>query len=99
MLIVVDDRERLRALYWEDCEQRMHEQLSTQYNRAGIQIHLTHGRSPVSVREPLRQYLEGKLNAIDAIDVETAGTPFQKQVWTALRQVPPGSTASYASLA
>jgi O6-methylguanine-DNA--protein-cysteine methyltransferase len=37
--------------------------------------------------------------AIDTVPVELNGTPFQKQVWQALRRIPHGSTISYAELA
>lgn len=99
ILIVVDELQRLRGLNWEDREERLRRELSTQYNRAGIQIDLVRGRGPASVREPLQQYLEGKLSAIDAIVVETAGTPFQKRVWGELRRIPVGTTLSYGRLA
>jgi methylated-DNA-[protein]-cysteine S-methyltransferase len=99
MLVVVDELQRLRALDWEDYEARMHRLLSAQYKRAGIQVELTRGRAPPAVREALQQYLHGKLTAIDAIVVETAGTEFQRQVWTALRAVPAGTTLSYGALA
>lgn len=99
ILIVVDELQRLRALNWEDHEERMRRQLSTQYNRAGIQIDIVSGRGPASVREPLQHYIEGKLDAIDAVVVETAGTPFQKRVWSELRRIPVGTTLSYGRLA
>lgn len=99
ILIVVDEMQRLRGLNWEDREARLRRELSTQYNRAGIQIDLVSGRAPASVREPLEHYLAGKLNAIDAITVETAGTPFQKRVWSELRRIPVGTTMSYGRLA
>lgn len=47
----------------------------------------------------LRAYLEGDLGALDAVAVDTGGTPFQESVWRALRRIPPGTTWSYARLA
>jgi methylated-DNA-[protein]-cysteine S-methyltransferase len=44
-------------------------------------------------------YLAGELDAIDAIPVDTGGTPFQGRVWSALRTVPAGETRSYGELA
>jgi methylated-DNA-[protein]-cysteine S-methyltransferase len=44
-------------------------------------------------------YFDGKLDAIDAIPVVMAGTPFQKAVWEALRRIPVGTTMSYGDLA
>jgi AraC family transcriptional regulator of adaptative response/methylated-DNA-[protein]-cysteine methyltransferase len=34
-----------------------------------------------------------------ALPLVTGGTPFQRRVWQALRQIPPGHTVSYAALA
>ena len=47
----------------------------------------------------LRRYLGGDLTALDAIDVDTQGTPFQEKVWSRLRKIPAGATWSYADLA
>jgi methylated-DNA-[protein]-cysteine S-methyltransferase len=47
----------------------------------------------------VRDYLQGDLRALDAIEVDPAGTPFQQRVWTALRRIPVGATISYADLA
>jgi methylated-DNA-[protein]-cysteine S-methyltransferase len=47
----------------------------------------------------LEAYLAGELDAIDTIEVELWGSPFQRQVWTALRTIPAGTTISYRELA
>lgn len=47
----------------------------------------------------LRAYFDGDLAAIDAIPTNATGTPFQKQVWKMLREIPIGRTASYGELA
>ena len=47
----------------------------------------------------LRRYFDGDVRAIEAIPVDTGGTPFQQQVWTTLRQIPVGQTWSYADMA
>ena len=47
----------------------------------------------------LRRYFDGDIRAIDTIAVELNGTPFQKDVWTALRRIPAGTTISYSTLA
>lgn len=51
------------------------------------------------VRGRLEAYLSGELRAIDGIRVDPGGTEFQRRVWTALRRIPPGRTASYSELA
>jgi methylated-DNA-[protein]-cysteine S-methyltransferase len=52
-----------------------------------------------SIRLVLHQYFAGDCRAVDDVGVELNGTPFQRKVWTALRDIPAGSTLSYADLA
>ena len=47
----------------------------------------------------MKRYFEGQIGVLDAIPVELNGTPFQKEVWQALRRIPAGTTISYAELA
>jgi len=49
--------------------------------------------------DKLRAYFDGDLAAIETIPSDAAGTPFQKQVWAMLREIPVGRTASYGELA
>ncbi len=44
-------------------------------------------------------YVEGEIDALDALAVEPGGTSFQRRVWDALRTIPSGTTASYKSIA
>ena len=57
------------------------------------------GEDAGGVADALRRYFDGDLETIDRIPVEMNGTPFQKRVWDALRQVPAGKTATYAEIA
>ena len=47
----------------------------------------------------LTAYFGGKLVAPQMLQVAPLGTPFQRQVWAALRKIPAGRTISYADLA
>lgn len=49
--------------------------------------------------DAVRRYLDGDLTAFDEVEVDVSGTPFQQQVWAALRAIPAGETRSYAQLA
>jgi methylated-DNA-[protein]-cysteine S-methyltransferase len=40
-----------------------------------------------------------EITAIDAVPVQTGGTPFQREVWGALRNIPCGTIVFYAKLA
>ena len=47
----------------------------------------------------MERYFAGHLDALDSVEVELRGTPFQRRVWTALRAIPAGTVISYAELA
>lgn len=48
--------------------------------------------------EQLGRYFAGELTRFD-LPIELAGTPFQRQVWAALLDIPYGQTATYGELA
>jgi methylated-DNA-[protein]-cysteine S-methyltransferase len=54
---------------------------------------------PAGAASALQRYFAGDLTAVDALPVDTGGTPFQTSVWRALRTVPAGKTISYSELA
>jgi len=97
MLIVCDSRGRLRALDWSDFEARMLRLLRLHYGEGGFQ--LREAQAPVHVRQAIERYFGGALHALDALETDTGGTAFQREVWAALRQIPPGATESYGQLA
>ncbi|MGB0086552.1 MAG: methylated-DNA--[protein]-cysteine S-methyltransferase [Rhodomicrobiaceae bacterium] len=97
MLLVTDERGRLRALDWYDHEERMQQLMHRQYGRG--RVRLVGGATPARIREALDAYFAGQLDAIDSLEVEAAGTPFQKRAWAALRLIPAGKTASYSEQA
>src|SRR5258708_14948773 len=56
-------------------------------------------RQPIpGVAAVMARYFTGEIGVLDTIPVELNGTPFQKNVWQALRRIPGGSTISYAEL-
>jgi methylated-DNA-[protein]-cysteine S-methyltransferase len=95
-LIVFDEADRLRALDWEDFEERTRRLLRLQY---GMEFELRAGSAPKSIRGPLNAYFAGDFSALDRIEVEIGGTPFQRKLWTALRTIAPGQTSTYGALA
>lgn len=50
------------------------------------------------IETELRQYFKGKLKTFNT-PLFLSATPFQKQVWDALRKIPYGQTISYTTLA
>ena len=95
MLLVSDDDGALRALDFDDFEARLRRQAQRHY---GVHA-LDDGPAPATVTKALAAYFEGDLDALAGIAVATAGTPFQREVWAALRDIAPGSTMSYGALA
>ena len=55
--------------------------------------------APAGAASALRRYLAGEPAALEAVPVDLAGTPFQRDVWAALRKIPAGTTITYAELA
>jgi methylated-DNA-[protein]-cysteine S-methyltransferase len=49
--------------------------------------------------ERMRAYFDGDLHALAELDLDLRGTAFQRDVWTALRAIPPGETVSYRDIA
>ncbi len=98
LLVATDDEGALRALDWSDHEGRVRQLLRLQYPQHIVQLVGTPQR-PSSARSALEAYVSGDLHAIDAVVVRMGGTPFQQEVWAALRHIPVGKTLSYAELA
>jgi methylated-DNA-[protein]-cysteine S-methyltransferase len=94
-LLVTDTEGALRALDWEDYEPRMRQLLRLQVGAAV----LGDGRAPESIRNALARYFAGDLDGLNTIQWRIAGTPFQRKVWTALRNIAAGTTLSYGALA
>jgi len=67
-------------------------EVDVQARGAGIEPRLEHARARAATEA-------GDLGAVDDILVEPGGTPFQRDVWMALRRVPAGTTVTYAQLA
>ncbi len=94
-ILLVSDGATLRALDFADFEARMHRLLVRHYGA----YELAPGRAPAEMRDRLAEYFDGAFAALDGISVRTAGSAFQRRVWDALRNIPPGTTTSYGRLA
>ena len=94
-LLVTDATGVLRALDWEEFAPCMEELLRLQYGA----LDLKDARAPREVRSALTAYFKGDLDRLKAIRWRVAGTPFQRKVWTALPEIPAGTTLSYGALA
>jgi methylated-DNA-[protein]-cysteine S-methyltransferase len=94
-LLVTDRDGVLCALDWEDHEARMRELLRQQHGA----VRLRPAAAPHDLTRALSAYFDGELDRLGSIRWRVAGTPFQRQVWTALPKIPPGTTMSYGALA
>ena len=95
ILLAHDADGRLRALDFEDFEPRMRQLLRLHYG----EVALAASPAPRPVTAALEGYFSGDHAALASVATETAGTPFQRSVWAALRTIPPGRTMSYGALA
>lgn len=95
MLLLWDEADRLRALYFEDRAERMAAMMSKQYPGAQPR----QATPPTSIADPLHRYFAGDLRALENIAFATNGSAFQQAVWTALPAIRAGETLSYGALA
>ena len=94
-ILLVSDGERLCALDYADYENRMLRLLRRHYSN----FQLREATDPQGFSSLIRAYLAGDMDCINHIPVNTGGTTFQQQVWSALRKIPPGTVLTYGELA
>ncbi|MGH9733260.1 MAG: methylated-DNA--[protein]-cysteine S-methyltransferase [Candidatus Acidiferrales bacterium] len=97
MLVLADREGNLRAADWADHETRMRRLLRLHYGENGYRLEPACNSNDLACA--ISRYFDGELTAIDTLPVQTGGTPFQREVWRALRNIPCGTTVSYAKLA
>jgi methylated-DNA-[protein]-cysteine S-methyltransferase len=97
LVVVADDQGRLRAVDWMDHEPRLRRLLRLHYGEHGFT--LEGERNPGGLTSAMSAYFAGELTRIEGLPVTTGGTPFQRAVWAALRDIPCGTTVSYSELA
>ena len=94
MLLAADEHGRVRALEFAERRSRLHRNLREQYGR----YELIAGPAPTPVAEALQLYFAGHLDALEMIEVATAGTEQQQSAWAALRRIPAGQTTTYGAI-
>ena len=98
VLVLLQDADgALRVLDWQDHDDRMQQLLRRHYGDGGVAV--TDGAAVTPALRALERYFAGELQALDALPVASGGSAFQSRVWRALRDIPPGTTISYAELA
>jgi methylated-DNA-[protein]-cysteine S-methyltransferase len=93
--LVTDERSILRAIGFGEEDTEMLRQLRSHYGGLVPES----GPAPAAIRDALEAYFAGDIAALAEIAWATAGTPFQQKVWTALTDIPAGTTTSYGAIA
>lgn len=101
VLLVTDEQQRVRALDFGDYHERMLRLLRLHYGASVVTLveHTDLASPPSQARRALEAYFAGDLSALDALEVQTGGTSFQRLVWSELRKIPVGHTINYGQLA
>ncbi len=94
-ILVVSNGESLYAVDFSDYEARMMRLLEQRFG----QVELIPTSNPQSICDALHSYLSGNFFSLDNIPLSLGGTPFQQQVWLALRTIPVGQVWTYGQLA
>src|ERR1700728_1352170 len=97
LTLVADSGGNLRVAFFTEFAEVIHRQLRGDYGERGYT--LEPNPSPRCLTDTVGRCFAGELDAIDALPVATAGTSFQREVWSALREIPCGTTTSYGQLA
>jgi methylated-DNA-[protein]-cysteine S-methyltransferase len=95
-ILLVAEGEALRALEFGDDEDRL---LRDVRRQEGTPVDLVPADDPAGLSSRLRAYFAGEVEIFDDVPVRAGGTPFQRVVWAALREIPAGRTTSYGQLA
>ena len=94
-ILVVTNDAALVVLEFADKEDRMTPHLARYFK----EFDLIPKADPLGMSRRVQNYFDGDLFAFDDAAVDPAGDGFQRRVWLALRQIPPGETISYGALA
>lgn len=97
LCILCDSEFNLRAVEWEEHQQRMEQLLNIHYGKQCIRR--INSVNPGDLSDKFRAWFAGDLNILNTLPTATMGTPFQREVWQALRSIPCGQVLSYGQLA
>ena len=67
--------------------------------RLGAAARVRAAADPLGLSTRASAYFDGDLGALALVLVDGGGTPFQRRVWAALRDIPAGTTRSYGEIA
>ncbi len=93
--LVFDAQQRVRALEFNTYDDRLNRLLQEHYGA----LELAESSDSIAAEAALARYFSGDLAAIGDVPVATSGSELQRQVWTALREIPAGTVMTYGELA
>lgn len=94
-ILIITDEQMLCGIEFAGYETRTEQFLKKRFG----DYRLNAVQNETDIPKKLQAYLEGDYHSLDQIPVNTGGTAFQQQVWTALRSIPAGTTTTYGELA
>lgn len=97
LVVITEESGALRLVGWVEDHPRLAPWLQSYTTSPRYSVRRV--SNPGGASEALRRYFEGELDALSGLVVASIGTPFQLQVWCALRGIVCGTTLSYAALA
>jgi methylated-DNA-[protein]-cysteine S-methyltransferase len=97
LVLVMEEGGALFMAEFADSETRMDRWL--QRRLVSGRYSLAAGTIVATIGQAFAHYFDGHLTALRDIPVRLDGTPFQNQVWSALRDIEPGETVAYGAFA
>lgn len=94
-VLLVSAGERLRGLYFAGQKDEPDEAALA---RLGVREQARADGMLARARDEIGEYFDGRRRRFD-LPLELVGTPFQRQVWQALLEIPFGQTATYGAIA
>ncbi len=94
-VLIATTEHGLCAILFGDCGKALEDDLKTRFPNATF---LADGKKVAALRTVVLEFIENPSRDAKIV-LDPVGTEFQKRVWHALRQIEPGSTASYKDIA
>ncbi len=95
-ITLASDGRALLALEFGEAEAHVLPRLAARF---GADVAVREVPDPQGFSARARAYFAGELAALSRCPVDGGGTPFQRRVWAALREIAAGETTSYSALA
>lgn len=95
--VLEDQAGALFMVEFSDCEHRIERWLRRRFD-SGRYV-LAPGFLSVGIRDIFGAYFDGDVSILRDIPLRLDGTPFQNEMWTALRGIEPGETLAYGAFA